>query len=182
MSESNGEMNDGSPINDLVDNCVNDIRDIIDNCVNDLLKIAKSMYHPHSRGVLSESQFRKMCEDRNLTVTKDLLGKHDMEVNGHRVQCKQTDVIICSKTRIKIGTMRSIKANGSQYGYKTTEHDVVALSSKKRIYLIPVDQITNPKRPGFVKDTILLEDYKHCINAWSVFDGEKPLPQGRLFT
>ena len=44
MSESNGEMNDGSPINDLVDNCVNDIRDIIDNCVNDLLKIAKSMY------------------------------------------------------------------------------------------------------------------------------------------
>ena len=182
MSKSNGKIN-GSGLahgmGDIIYNCVME-------CVIEILKQAKMMYLPHYRGALWEDQFREKCEERNLTVTKDLSGRHDMEVNGYRVQCKITDYV--PKTsgdaprRVKIGTMRSIKANGGRYGYTIDDHDVVALLTGDQIYLIPADQIKNPQRPEFFKGSIRVEDYKHCIDAWSVFDGENPLPQGRLFT
>ena len=156
------------------------MENIVSRFLAEIADSCETLFSSHHKGMAWEAEFVCMCEKRGFSVTKDLPGRHDREVNGHKVQCKQIDQVI--RGAVSIDNMRPVKANGGERGYLVSEYDVLALRCSGNVYLVPSEELSDAQRQYFIRSRMVLDDFKHCISAWTIFSGEKPIPQGRLFT
>jgi len=157
-----------------------ELRSLVETFVDSVREWAKRTYSSHDKGMQWETDFVQMCRKRGLDVRKEIKGRHDMEVSGYRVQCKKIDQVV--NGMVAIDNMRPVKANGGERGYKIIEYDVLSLMCNGSLYLVPVQELQDPCRAGFVRPRLRLEHHSHHLDAWAVFEGEIPNPIDRLFT
>lgn len=61
------------------------------------------------------------------------------------------------------------------------EYQIMALSCRGEVYLIPAEHLIDTGRQGFLRSKIRICDFSYCIDAWAVFEGHNPEPKGFLF-
>ena len=122
----------------------------------------------HAPAYQFEHDFAREAKDRGMiayVVHKQL--KYDVIVKGFKVQCKRLDWI---------GPNNSLKISKTQK-YRVGDFDVLALLHDSTTFLIPSWRLESNVKQGWLTTRINPFDYKHWIDAWSVFDGEKECDQ-----
>lgn len=121
-------------------------------------------YHDTNKGKRFERWFRDEAESRGLSVVPATDSKHDVLVNGKRVQCKRIDK--------ESGCICTTPIIGRPYcGYERDDWDVLAIQQRGTLLLIPVEAMLMDDG-NRVMNVIRIEDWISWKDRWGVF-GER---------
>lgn len=118
-----------------------------------------------------EQELLALCRSRGMTAKRERRQcSVDLIVNGHRVQCKQTD-----------GSSGVVRVyGGRKMSYLPNAFDILAVRTKGVMFFIPTKAI--PRRNGKLKNSIRISLLRKWRDAWHVFDGKGEGTERMLFS
>lgn len=126
-------------------------------------------YHNTSKGFKWEKEFAQLSRDRGFDVKPRTDSKHDVIVNGKRVQCKESSKDCLCRTPI----------TGRDYhGYYREDWDVLAFRHTNVLLIIPVESLLLDDG-RCVLNNISLNKWRIWEDRWDVFGDFRVNPQAR---
>lgn len=119
------------------------------------------------KGMTFEAEFASIAHEKGMSVSRPpRRSRHDLVVNGKRVQCKKMEGLARSFIMIQ-----SFTPGRGHTGYEREDWEVLAIRHKGSTAIIPVESLLM-KCGVRVKTAVHVEDFYRWIDRWDVLEGD----------